>query len=116
MPETIEGGAYQIGERWVDANGQPLKKAQVAEAERLHAERAETLAAQAEETNARALANSPEARAIVQALREGTIAPAAAAAKPAPRRAAPKPADDGDDGDAGGNAGAGDTTPAGTGA
>ena len=36
--ETIPGGAYKVGDAWVNARGEPLEPAQVAEAERLQSE------------------------------------------------------------------------------
>ncbi len=37
--DTIPGGAYKVGDTWVDAWGKPLEKEQVAEAERVQTER-----------------------------------------------------------------------------
>lgn len=47
MAQTIEGGAYKVGEQWVDADGRPLSEEKIAQAEALTAEKQE--AAQLEE-------------------------------------------------------------------
>lgn len=71
MAETIAGGAYLAtnGETWIDAEGRPLTKEQIAEAKKLHAEQqrqreADTLALL--EAQAR---NDPLARSLAHALR-----------------------------------------------
>lgn len=69
MAETIPGGAYLNGDRWVDANGKPLTGEQIAQAEQLHADQqrqrdAVNLAIL--EAQAR---NDPLARSLAHALR-----------------------------------------------
>lgn len=66
--ETIPGGAYLNGDRWVDANGKPLTGEQIAQAEQLHADQqaqrdADNLAIL--EAQAR---NDPLARSLAHAL------------------------------------------------
>ena len=66
MAETIEGGAYLQGEKWVDAEGKPLSKERIAEAKRLFAEQE---AAHEEAVQARTLFEAqrdPIARALLQ--------------------------------------------------
>lgn len=38
MANTIEGGAYRVNGAWVDAEGRPLKKDQIAQAQAIHAD------------------------------------------------------------------------------
>ena len=67
--ETIPGGAYQRNGQWVNADGKPLDKDQITQAEALHA-------AQQEQRDADNLAildaaarNDPLARSLAHALR-----------------------------------------------
>jgi hypothetical protein len=70
MADTIPGGAFLTSSgQWVNADGKPLDKAQIAEAERLDAERNAGLRA-AEQAKMAALAQrDPAAMAIANALR-----------------------------------------------
>lgn len=83
MATTIPGGAYLApdGTSWVDAEGKPLTKAQIADAEDNAQERAVTRATQealALELEAR---NNPTAQAIAAALRPAPAAPKGAKPK-----------------------------------
>jgi hypothetical protein len=78
MSETIPGGAYlsSDGKTWHDANGNPLSKKQVAEAEALQAEQAEKREAE-ERANQERLAAAQGIVFVAQ--------PAAPAVAPAPK-------------------------------
>ncbi len=65
MADTIPGGAYLQGDTWVDANGKPLNREQIAAAKKLIAEQE---AAHEEAVEARTLAEAqrdPIARALL---------------------------------------------------
>lgn len=83
MAETIPGGASLVinkdgSERWVDAEGRPLSKDQIAEAQRLD-----------EERNADLRANE-RMKLEAEARRDPTARAIAAALAPAPQAAAPE--------------------------
>lgn len=85
MANTIPGGAYQIvgadgSVRWVDAEGKPLDKEQIAEAQRVHAENAEALEQQEQARIALEAQRNPTAQAIAAAMAPKS-APAKQAAK-----------------------------------
>ncbi|MBC8076958.1 MAG: hypothetical protein H7Y32_12850 [Chloroflexales bacterium] len=69
MAETIPGGAFQdAAGAWHNANGEPLAPEQIAEAERLLAERAKVLAHQEAVTSARAIQGDPATLAALRAV------------------------------------------------
>lgn len=80
MAETIPGGAALNEQgRWVDANGQPLSKEQIAEAEKLFAERDAEREKQEKAALALAAMRDPIARSLTAALRpqSGAVEPPA---------------------------------------
>lgn len=80
MSTTIPGGAFLTASgQWVDANGKPLSKEQIAEAERLDAARnADLRAAELLKLEAEAK-RDPTARALAAALRPQAPEPTAKA-------------------------------------
>lgn len=68
MPDTIQGGAYLVNEKWVDAEGKPLSRKEADAAEALHAERAAANLASEQERVERAVKNDPMAQVLASAL------------------------------------------------
>lgn len=70
MPETIPGGAYLAadGETWLNAKGERLTRQQIAEAEKLNAERADLREAEEEARVALQVKNDPLAQTLARAL------------------------------------------------
>ena len=67
MAQTIPGGAYQDANgNWHDANGEPLKREQVAQAEKLLAEQGEQKAEMERVTVLADAQRDPVARALLQ--------------------------------------------------
>lgn len=74
MSMTIEGGAYLVNGGWVNADGKPLNKAQIAAAQALHAEQDALRSMEEEDRLLRAVKNDPMAQVLARAL--GPQAPA----------------------------------------
>lgn len=85
MANTIPGGAYRVGEQWVDAEGKPLKREQIAEAQRVLAENAALVEQQEQARIALEAQRNPTAQAIAAAMAPKAAAPA----KPAKKDEAP---------------------------
>lgn len=69
MAETIEGGAYLAGDRWVNYEGKPLNKEQIVAAKKLHAEQQQQREAANLATLEAQARNDPLARSLAHALR-----------------------------------------------
>lgn len=74
MAQSIAGGAYLVGDRWIDANGKPLTKHQIDQAEALHAQQAEERAEQERQAREVDAQRDPTARAIAAALAPRIVA------------------------------------------
>lgn len=89
--ETIEGGAYQVNGRWVNADGKPLNKEQIARAEALHAQQQADREATNRALLEAAAQNDPLARSLAHALRPAVAPPSKHESAGSPTADAPAP-------------------------